>query len=439
MATAHKRVIIVCKKDTKMALKLPKMAYKPRVALVTTILFVAIISLVGNYYNTTEVGNSLLRRLSVNLGGGKCIWSPPIYDVPNDLNFTKLLIAGYPSGDKRMTFVQMEALTGLSARDEWDFQYLGMTNQPFIKANYPHHEGIWGWEGAADNVIMIVRNIRRSMTEYHDILWDIGYAKTWDVASENIDKLYAERPPKEDFFEWRDLRVLDEIQWYGWFIDFYMEGGLMRDMFTHKITTPEHWYMLMRPEANAKAEMTYDLIVGPDTVVTPSYDPHCVHDIGTSCKPIEVISAEKLIDHNTGRAESRKLAKILQSSAGYGDWLIEEEAWECIWEELIVKKKGLKTFIDREGTTERDYNFSEEMLTNMIKELTRLITKYGPNGEYANLSTAQYLVQLLTEHRSLIQIELNEVLSGARKLKSTDFLGAATRKDLSNPPPLKDE
>ena len=36
-------------------------------------------------------------------------------------------------------------------------------------------------------------------------------------------------------------------------------------------------------------------------------------------------------------------------------------------------------------------------------------------------------------------VAVNEVLSGARKLKSTDLLGAATRKDLSNPPHKKDE
>jgi len=88
-----------------------------------------------------------------------------------------------------------------------------MSNHPFIKANYPHHEGIWGWEQAADQVVMMVRNIRRSMVEYHDILWDIGYAKTWDEATLNLDNLYSERPPMEDFLEWRDLRVFDEIQW----------------------------------------------------------------------------------------------------------------------------------------------------------------------------------------------------------------------------------
>lgn len=75
-----------------------------------------------------------------------------------------------------------------------------MTNHPFIKANYPHHEGVWGWGQAADQVVMMIRNIRKSMVECekqryqspnyfapcltselpasirtdHDILWDLG-------------------------------------------------------------------------------------------------------------------------------------------------------------------------------------------------------------------------------------------------------------------------
>ena len=60
---------------------------------------------------------------------------------------------------------------------------------------------------------MVVRNIRRSMVEYHDILWDIGYAKTFYEAYEMLDQLYAERPPLEDFVAWRDDRVMDEIHW----------------------------------------------------------------------------------------------------------------------------------------------------------------------------------------------------------------------------------
>ena len=65
--------------------------------------------------------NIVPRNLSIYLGNGQCEWQPPTFDVPENETFTKTLVAGYPSGDKRLTFVQMEALTGLSARDEWDF------------------------------------------------------------------------------------------------------------------------------------------------------------------------------------------------------------------------------------------------------------------------------------------------------------------------------
>jgi len=61
------------------------------------------------------------RSLSLNLGGGDCKWTPPTYHVPDDIDFYKTVIAGFPSGDKRMIFLQMEALTGWPAKDEWDF------------------------------------------------------------------------------------------------------------------------------------------------------------------------------------------------------------------------------------------------------------------------------------------------------------------------------
>lgn len=111
----------------------------------------------------------------------QCKWQPPDYAKGEDTsaNYHKTLIAGFPSGDKRMIFTQMEALTGLrefyvclvvgvrlawylvltssyfsfciaytpAAKDEWDFEFIGDSNHPFIKANYPHHEGIWGWGG----------------------------------------------------------------------------------------------------------------------------------------------------------------------------------------------------------------------------------------------------------------------------------------------------
>ncbi len=122
-----------------------------------------------------EALHSRKLAMSLNLGGGACEWRAALQyndaGFPSDTEFHKTIIAGYPSGDKRLTFIHLEGTTGLSARDEWDFKFLGMTNQPFIKANYPHHEGIWGWGNVGDQVVLVVSELKRVMVEYHDILW----------------------------------------------------------------------------------------------------------------------------------------------------------------------------------------------------------------------------------------------------------------------------
>jgi len=198
----------------------------------------------------------------------------------------------------------------------------------------------------------------------------------------------------------------------------------MRDIFTHQITTPEHWYMLMQPTIYRREELRYDLIVG-DQVVTPTYDPHCVNDVSGGCHPVQIISGERLAKADTGIAEGRKIAQTLENIKGVSDSLIDEEAWECIWTELIINKKGLKTFLDRDGIGE--YYFSSEMLSLMLEELDRLITKYSAD-EWSWSQASQSLVDLLQEHRALIQMEYDEVEAGTRLLKEGDFLGPKERK-----------
>ena len=201
----------------------------------------------------------------------------------------------------------------------------------------------------------------------------------------------------------------------------------MRDIFTHKITTPEHWYMLMMPTVYSKDEVAYDKIVG-DQVVTPTYDPHCVNDVSGGCEPIRIVSAERLAETDTGPAETHKIAEVLMNNPKTAQYVIEEETWDCIWDELIVKGKGLKTVKDRPNS-EQEYNFSAEMLEEMIHELDRLITKYSSNDWNAKV-VANDLVGLLQEHRVLLQTELSEVTSGARVLTKHDFLGPTERKKM---------
>ena len=187
--------------------------------------------------------------------------------------------------------------------------------------------------------------------------------------------------------------------------------------------------MILNPVRYDTHDISFDKIVGNETEIEAAYDPHCVNDVSGGCEPVEVISAERLTELGKGPAEGRKIARALKDKEGVKDFLMSEDAWECVWTELIVNKKGVKTFLDREGLEERDYNFSEEMLDAMLVEVNRLITKYS-GSEWTEKATAINLVELLIEHRTSIEDEVAEVRAGIRKLRKTDFLGSKTRMDL---------
>mmetsp|Transcript_18541 Transcript_18541/g.21397 ORF Transcript_18541/g.21397 Transcript_18541/m.21397 type:complete len:712 (+) Transcript_18541:74-2209(+) len=376
-------------------------------------LTVALATILSLWYDEAMIQSlKKARRLSLNLGNGECEWVAAIqYDdngFPTNQDFHKTIIAGYPGGDKRITFTQLEALTGLSARDEWEFAFLGMTNQPFIKANYPHHEGIWGWEDQGDQVVMVVSDIKKALVEYHDILWDIGYAQTFEEAYEAMDNLYKdevegvphENPPVEDFLVWRDLRIFDEIHWYSWFTDYYMEGGLMRDMFSHNVTTLDQWKLATLPNFFTKFEMRFGRFVDENEVVDPSYDPMCA-TLSMGCYPVLVIDPLKLVDPDYGPAEARKLAQLVKGSKGFEDWMIEEEAWECIWHELVTKRKGIKTYLDRHTLDYESYYFSFELKNEMWHELNRLVEKYEVQQDQVAID----LVNILRGHRDELGVD----------------------------------
>jgi len=203
-----------------------------------------------------------------------------------------------------------------------------------------------------------------------------------------------------------------------------MEAGLMRDIFTHKITTPEHWNSILQPTNKDRHDLKYDEFVGDESNVVPTKDPHCINDL-SDCRPIAVISGERLVEPSTGPAESYKIAAALKGKEGVT--LIEEGAWECIWSELIVRKKGVKTFLDREGLSERSYNFSGDMILLMVHEVDRLIEKYDVWTE----KVAQDLVILLREHREMLESELKDVQEGRILLDNLDVLGPEARKRMN--------
>jgi len=339
----------------------------------------------------------LSRVISIDLGGGECEWTPPNYEPDSDTEFFKTLVIGYPGVAKRIVYAQMEALAGLATNDEWPYTepIEDRPNRPFMKANYPHHEGYWSWEDDMDQSILVLRNPRYAIKEYHAIRWDIKFADKYEDALDNIDSLYVSRSSVEEYEAWREERTLREITWYGWLIDYWMEGGLMRDHMSHKFTTAEHFSYMLNPATYGDDGSLFIQFVG-DAEVSPTYDDHCTFDMNELCQPVQIISVERLLDPYTGPNETAKIAGAIQGKEGIN--VIGEEAWPCIWEELIVNGKGPKIMTDRVGPhPEEAYNFTDEQLVHMLTELRRLKDKYDA-PEWSFKKVARDLVEILGEY-----------------------------------------
>lgn len=150
-------------------------------------------SIKGGYISQIRRTKKSGRGLSLNLGGGDCEWKEPLAVVPEEIDLFKTLLVGFPSGDKRMAYVQMEALTGLPSKDDWDFVYNGYSNAPFIKTNYPHPAGTWSWGDEADQVALVLQYIRRSMVEYSDIMWYMSYETEYNKDRVKVEEMYGQR------------------------------------------------------------------------------------------------------------------------------------------------------------------------------------------------------------------------------------------------------
>ena len=114
-----------------------------------------------------------------------------------------------------------------------------------------------------------------------------------------------------------------------------MEAGLLRDMFSHGITTPEHFALIMDPVNNHRhdLEVFYAKHVAPgvaDGNITASYHENCDAGFVTDgCAPVAVLSAEKLRDYTEGPKETAAIANVLLKDHRTGQFVIAPEAWDC--------------------------------------------------------------------------------------------------------------
>lgn len=68
-------------------------------------------------------------------------------------------------------------------------------------------------------------------------------------------------------------------------------------------------------------------------------DPKC-SKINTSCRPTQVISADKLRDYTSGPAETQIIGNVLNLNQKTGRYVINKDTWTCLWDKLIVQNQG---------------------------------------------------------------------------------------------------
>lgn len=127
---------------------------------------------------------------------------------------------------------------------------------------------------------------------------------------------------------------------------------MLRDIFTHKKVTHEHWQELMLRPFYAREDLSFERWGDPNAEIEPEFDPNCDPEGGkitNGCEPTEIISADKLLEFQPGPQETARVANALKSNPKTGDQVIPERTWNCIWSELIQKKKGPRTIRERPG------------------------------------------------------------------------------------------
>mmetsp|Transcript_35173 Transcript_35173/g.41965 ORF Transcript_35173/g.41965 Transcript_35173/m.41965 type:complete len:404 (-) Transcript_35173:151-1362(-) len=339
---------------------------------------------------------TIKRKLVTNLGGGQCEWVDGV-DVDQDPNFElfSTAIVAFPGAGKRIAFLQLEALTELTTRDDF-FPPSNITRYAYFKTQYPHHEGIWSWGNKCSQSVYLLTNPRMALITYLFILHEIHYAKDWKSAYSHLGRVFTIRTPIEEWEIWRHERVNAEIHWWGWHIDFWMEGGLLRDIFTHELTTLEHFRRLMDPSIYTEAELR--VYQSQLTDVQPVYDIHCkgkYNDI-PDCRPTAIASYERMMDPSTGPQEVAKFTSVIEGKAGIK--FVEKAVRQCAWEKVVIDRgSGRRDTRDRKGPPLRDYAFTLEQETSMMGELVRIRDKYRA-PEWSSIPVAVDLVEYMEEY-----------------------------------------
>lgn len=314
------------------------------------------------------------RFLSINLGGGACLWTPP-EPLEKDLN-TTTMIASYPGSGKRLAWHLLEALTGKVTGDDWDLSQNGYDSILTMKTTWPHPEGVWLWGDTMDQVILMVRNPRFAIPSYHTMKHELNWSQSWSYSFSRIPFTYTERSPVQGWNSWRDANFEREIENWCAYIDFWMEDG-------------------------KKGNTT----IIEDATGDVEQDWRCTGKNYTiNCTPKALVQFEKLSSSNanTGQAEMTKMTDVLDASTNVN--LIEPEARNCVFDEVLSRKEFYNPNRDGHGPPVSSKQFTADQLDIMRTRMEAVRDKYAAEP-WTLQETAIGLVDALNTYISEVETE----------------------------------
>ena len=327
-----------------------------------------------------------------HIGGGDCLWTP---DVPLGSGETSetvygTLLAGYPGSGMRLFWQETEGLTGMMVGDDFNLSPNGLAPVGIKKTQYPNFEGIWSWGDEMKQVLLILRNPRLAIPDYHTLLYEIHYAHDWETAYKYLFRLFSLLPDHESWERWRDYRFHEEIKLWAMYIDYWMGGGQQYWM-EWDYERNGQWPFAWVDEANR----TKDL--------------HCIEDM--DCYPKAVLTYEKLRDPIKGPAELNKIAALLDGKPGMT--VIAEEARSCVWNKTQLFNPH--PFVDNRlsnGVEDGSYyfKFTYTQMLEMREMLLEMKDKYS-SGTWASNDFAQDLVEIFDDYIIDITPEIEEMES----------------------------
>jgi len=325
-----------------------------------------------------------------------CSWvEPEAVNQDPTFNLFSTLIIAYPGAGKRAAYMQLAGLTQLLTGDDWFLNDHETERYAFYKTQYPHHEGVWSWGERAKQTVYILQNPRTAIQTYMFLASEIRYSQNWSTSYANLDRTFTLRPPITEWIAWRDLRFNTEMHYYRWHIDYWMEQGLLRDVYTHELTNVANFQRLTDPSQYTEAElMSYQSGLG---FVQADHDRHCDNDGNMGdCRPVLMVSYEHLIDQVTGLQEVAKLAAAIQNKAGID--IIPEKNRQCVWDEIVTGRvTGVRDDRDRDsdgGPSLEEYEFTPDQMQMIIDQLKIMYAKYN-SGLWIDVPVAQELCNYL--------------------------------------------